>query len=186
MRTFVPKELTVGESLEWKKSFSDYPASEWTLVYYFRGAGKGFDAAATADGDKFEIAVAKTVTAEMSAGNYYFQAFVTKNDEKIEVDAGEVTVKASIGSLAVATTLDDRSAVKRTLDAIVALLEGKATLDQQEYTIGDRQLKRYSIPDLLELRKTYARLYEQEKRAERKRAGGGVFKHYKVRFRSPR
>jgi hypothetical protein len=186
MRNSVPKEFTVGESLEWKKSFFDYPASEWTLTYYFRGAGPGFNAVATADGDGFFITVAKTVTASCSAGIYYFQAFVEKGSEKFLIDEGEVKVIASLVAVATTTTLDNRSQIKITLDNIDAMIAGKATLDQQEYTIGDRQLKRYPIPDLLEMRKEYARLYEQEKRTEAKKKGGGVFKNYKVKFRNPR
>lgn len=182
MRNSVPTKFSKGESLSWEKSFSLYPATDWTLIYYFRGAGTGFDAAATADGTNFLVTIAKTVTAAMTAGNYSFQAFVEKDDEKICVDAGDVIVTQGFASLETSETLDNRSQVKKILDAIDATIEGKASLDQLEYEIGNRRLRRYAMDDLLKLRDTYAKLYAAEIRAEKARKGKSPFKTIKVGF----
>ena len=187
MRSTVPTILTPGESLTWEKSFADYPASDgWELVYYFRGAGAGFDVAATADGDTFELAVAAEDTEDLIAGRYYYQAFVELDSERVLVDEGEITVRASMSEIESADAYDGRSQVKIILDNIDALIAGKATLDQQEYTIGNRQLKRYPIADLIALRKEYAGLYAQEIRAANARKGKSPFKKYYSRFTRPR
>lgn len=188
MRETVPTEFTAGESLSWKKSYADYPASDgWSLDYVFRGAGKGFDRAATADGDIFIVNVAGVVTEAMTAGKYYYQASVSKGDEKILVDSGETLVLPGLATIAADESFDGRSQIKRTLDAIGAMIAGKATLDQQEYTIGPRQLRRYPISELITLRDKYQSLYNQELRAEKLKKGtGGVFKNHYTRFRQPR
>jgi hypothetical protein len=187
MRNTVPTILTPGESLTWEKSFADYPASDgWELVYYFRGAGAGFDVAATADGDTFELAVAAEDTEELIAGRYYYQAFVELETERLLVDEGEIMVRASLSEIQSADTFDGRSQVKIILDAVDALIAGKATLDQQEYSIGTRQLKRYPLPDLIALRDKYAKLYAAELRAERLKNGGSLIRNHKVRFRNPK
>jgi hypothetical protein len=182
-RTTVPADFTIGESLAWKKSFSLYPADSWTLKYYFRGAGAGFDVTATADGTDFLCTVPKTATAACAAGRYSYQAFAEKSAEKILVDAGEITAIASLADLTTEEEFDGRSEIKKTLDAIDARLKGDVSKGVLEYTIGDRQLKRYSLKELADLRGVYARLYAAEVRAAR---GGGILKQNYVRFSRPR
>jgi hypothetical protein len=187
MRETAPKEFTVGESLEWTVSFDDYPASDgWILTYYFRGAGTGFNASAAADGDDHLIEVAKTATAALTAGKYSYQAFAELGEAKVLVDVGEAIVKESLAALSTGTAYDARSQVKIILDNIDAMIAGKATLDQQEYSIGTRQLRRIPLPDLIALRKEYARLYAAEQRAEKLKNGGSLIRNHKVRFRNPR
>ncbi|HEY8562802.1 MAG TPA: hypothetical protein VIL74_20660 [Pyrinomonadaceae bacterium] len=187
MRSAVVKEFTIGESLSWEKSFSDYPASDgWTVTYYFRGAGTGFDVVGTASGDDFEFTVAGTVTAGCAAGKYYYQAFATKGSESFLVDKGEANVLTGFGSVATGTTVDNRSEVKKTLDAIDARLQGDVTRGVLEYTIADRQLQRYSLKELAELRKVYASLYAQELQAENAKKGGSLIKNHYVKFNNPR
>ncbi|HWT00204.1 MAG TPA: hypothetical protein VN256_08150 [Pyrinomonadaceae bacterium] len=181
--TFEPTEITAGSTLKWVKSLLDYPASEgYVLKYYFRGAGTGFDATATADGDDFEVNVPTATTAQMAAGTYYWQAEVSLSGEKFIVDTGEVKVKASLAATAAGDAFDGRSEAKKILDAIDAMLKGKATLDQQEYSIGNRALKRIPIPDLLSLRKHYAQLVARERRVAK---GAPLLKSINARFKRP-
>lgn len=185
MRETVKKEFVKGESFEWEKSFDPYPASDgWTLSYYFRGIGAGMQIDGAADDDAFLLTATASQTTNLSAGVYYYQGFVSKDDEKILVDSGEVKVLPSL--VDENANYDGRSQVKITLDAIDAMIAGKASLDQQEYTIGNRQLKRYSMADLIALRDKYAALYAAEVRAENRKKGKGIFKNSYVRFQKPR
>lgn len=187
MRASVPSQFTSGESLAWEKSYSDYPADDgWTLTYYFRGAGKGFDVTATADGKKFEITVEASDTAEMTAGSYSYQAFVTDGTENIEVDEGKISVLPSLSGISVNDTHDGRSEFQIILDAIDATLKGKATKDQLSYSIGDRELRRYDITDLLKLRDKYQQLVNQEILSEKRKKGLGLSTKYYTRFNRPR
>ena len=57
-----PTEVYAGSTWRWKKEFSDYPANNWALNYYFRET-KGhysFNITATADGKTHKIDYAKT------------------------------------------------------------------------------------------------------------------------------
>jgi hypothetical protein len=184
--TFEPGIITAGETLKWTKSLVDYPASEGcALKYYFRGAGTGFDATAIADGDDYSITVPAATTAGMIAGTYTWQAEVSLSGEKFIVDSGEVTVKPGLAGVTTSTTHDGRSPAKKILDAIDAMILGKASRDQQEYTIGNRALKRIPIPDLLALRTRYAQIYARERRADALRQGAPYLKNIYVRFRRP-
>jgi hypothetical protein len=187
IQTFEPSTITAGETLQWTKELEDYPASEgWALKYYFRGVGAGFDVTATADGDAFSIIVSATTTATMTPGLYYWQSEVSLSGEKRIVDSGQVEVKAGLAAIATSATYDGRSNAKKILDAIDAMIAAKATKDQQEYTIGNRMLKRIPIPDLIALRTRYAQIYAREQRGEKLKQGAPFFKNVYTRFTRPR
>ncbi|HEX3560370.1 MAG TPA: hypothetical protein VHU19_14275 [Pyrinomonadaceae bacterium] len=183
---YEPERIAIGETAEWRKVVPDFPPGEgWTLTYYVRGAGRGFDQAGVTDGDGYKIVVANTVTALMSAGKYYFEARVSNGSEEHEVARGEMLAVLSIKGMATTATLDDRSPAQQILDAIDAMAVGKATLDQQSYQIGTRQLARIPISELLKLRSTYAQLVARERRAARLKEGAPFLKNVLVRFDRP-
>ena len=70
-----------------------------------------------------------------------------------------------------AANLDDRSHARKVLEAIEAVIEGRATKDQEEYTIGSRTLKRTPVKELLELRDKYRGEVHAEELAENARNG---------------
>ena len=58
-KAYEPEKLTSGVTWKWKKTISDYPASEWTLTYYLRKDGATATSfSATADGDTHLVTVA--------------------------------------------------------------------------------------------------------------------------------
>ena len=70
-QAYEPEKLTSEVTWKWKKTLSDYPASEWPLTYYLRKDGataKSFSA--TADGDTHLVTVAATTTSGYAAGVY--------------------------------------------------------------------------------------------------------------------
>ena len=180
-----PVEIAVGETLEWTKSLEGYPASEWALNYYFRGAGKGFNAAATVEGDDFHVAVDESVTAEMAVGTYYWEAWVSNGSDELMVARGETRVLQNLKTMPVTSIFDDRSQVKKNLDALDALLAGRITKDVQLYVIGNRQLQHIPVEQLIRLRETYSKLYAAELRRLRVRKGKTLFKTIDVRFDRP-
>ncbi len=165
---YFPPEIVIGETLEWEKDFDDFPADEWTVTYYVRGPGVGFDIAGTADGTTHVFTVPTGTSDDITvAGLYHFQAWAVKGSEKHLADSGTTKAIASLATITPATTTyDGRSEAKKILDAIDALMLGKASIDQQSYTIGTagstRTLSRIEPSELLELRKYYAAIVARE------------------------
>ena len=60
------------------------------------------------------------------------------------------------------------------LDAIEAVIENRATLDQERYRINDRELWRTPVTELIKLRQRYRAEVQAEKNAERIRNGTGI------------
>lgn len=183
--TYEPSEFAIGESLAWSKSFAEYSAANgWTLTYYFRGPTT-FDVTASANGADFDVDVPASVTAAATAGLYFWQAWLSKDDDKLRIASGRTNAVA--GFPTTDAGFDGKSDAERLLDAIDALLAGKASVDQQEYTIGaggaQQQLRKIPIPDLLELRKHYAAIVGGERR---KRGRRGLGRIIRAQFDPPR
>lgn len=165
-----PPELRAGTTWQWRREdlTPDYPASSWTLKYWFKqlaASGAHIEITAAADVDNFSVIVAAATTAGYTAGKYAWAAEVSGGSSEIyEIDRGELMVLARFDQ---ATSLDFRKHAQKMLDAIEALLENRATVDQMEYTIGSRHLKRMSIPDLLTWRGYYRAEVQAQKMVER-------------------
>jgi hypothetical protein len=174
-----PRSFIAGETLEWSKSFDDYPADEWTLKYSLRGPGTApADITATADGEDFLVDVSSTYTAALTPGTWRMVGWVEKGSEKHFVYDREVIV---VAAPATSGTLDARSTAKQIVDAIDAyMLAGPAASNAvKRYRIADRELERYDAAQLKDLRTYYWNIYVREERSKR---GGSSMRNINCGF----
>ena len=67
---FEPRSFTAGDTVVWKRSLSDYPATaSWVLSYTFNGPDK-YAATAAASGDDFLVTLLAATTAVYLPGYY--------------------------------------------------------------------------------------------------------------------
>jgi hypothetical protein len=195
--TVEPIEFAIGETLKWRKTFKDYKASDgWDLSYYLRGAGPGLDIEGTnfvvVDGDSFLVTIPAESTGDapstsnLTAGTYYWQAYVSLSGERYKVGDGQFAVKANLFDATVSAAYDGRTANEVALAAVRAALAQKATADQLSYTIGNRQVQRYSLTELIALESRLTQLVNQDRRAEGLREGLPFFQNVHARFTEPR
>lgn len=180
-----PQSLIAGDRVTWKRTDlgSDYPPASYSLSYKARLENSGttvLSITASESGDDYIVEVGATTTAAWTVGVYHWQAYITRtsDSERITIDSGTFEVKAD---RATATT-DPRTHAKITLDAIEAVIEGRASKDQAAYSIGGRSLSRTPIGELLALRSTYKAEVQREERADRIANGLGHAGNIKVRF----
>lgn len=182
--TSEPSELRAGDTWAWTKTLGDYPASAWTLKYRFKSAVGGFEITASASGDDYAISVAASTTAgyHSLAGAMSWVAWVEGGtSEKYTVDSGTVVINPDYRNGTSTAAFDDRTHAKIVLDAIEAIIEGRATKDQDELEIAGRRLKRTPIPTLLRLRQHYKSEVAAQKNAEAIASGLGTGR--KIQFR---
>lgn len=74
------------------------------------------------------------------------------------------------------------SHARTVLAAIEAVIERRATLDQQRYTIDGRSLDRTPLPDLMEMRRRYKAEVANQEREINIRHGKSTGRAVKVRF----
>jgi hypothetical protein len=147
--TTEPSTLTAGDTIKWLKTLADYPASAgWVLSYTFINAAGKFSATGTASGDDHYMVISAASSAAFVAGKYDWRAQVSKSGEVFTVASGRAQVLAAFS----AATLDARSSLRQTLEAIEATLSGRATSATAEYEIAGRKLKFIPLPELLQFR----------------------------------
>lgn len=165
-------EIVIGDTLDFETSVPDYPNTDgWTLNFRLipivTGTAISFTAAGTPteDADGYRVQLAPATTAAWTAGDYAWNSYLTKTGARVTLESGQVTL---LPDPAVATApRDNRSHARKVLEAIEAVIEGRATKDQEEYTIGDRSLKRTPLEELRKMRTDYRAEVRAEEDAER-------------------
>jgi hypothetical protein len=180
-----PKRLIAGDRAQWKRTdLADFPAGTWTLTYYLRGnfAGGQIEIVASADGLDFEVDEAPDTTAAYTPGAYYWSAYVSQAGDRKYVGGGRIEIAPN--PVDVISPTDGRSHYRRTLDSIEAVIEKRATTDQQRYVFQavGRSVDRMPIADLLKFRDYYAGLVQAEEQQTAIDAGKVSGKNILVRF----
>ncbi len=191
-----PLEILAGDTLQWKKALPDYPASSgFTLKYRLINAAGKIDLVSTADGDDHLISVSATLSAAYPAGTYMWISFVEKGSpadpeadppvqdtlERHTIAQGTIDVKPSLAIQS--GGLDIRSHAKKVLDALEAVIEGRASRSDLEYAIGDKRFSNMSHADLIKARSFYREEYRRELAAENvklgKSSGGRILSRFR-------
>jgi hypothetical protein len=170
--TTEPTSLRAGDTWAWTRTLADYPASAWTLTYYFRNATAKFDVVATASGDSYAVTVAKASSGK-TPGWYDWTAFVESATERHQVNAGRVQI---LPNVAADVVNDGRTFARRMLDAIEAILEGRATSsDIDRVSVGMEDRSHVQKPELLlPLRDRYRVEVRREEMAQRAGSGSRI------------
>lgn len=171
----VPPVINAGVTLKIPCNFEKFPASEWTASLMLRGP-QSIDIPGTASGDSFIFTADATTTAAWKPGEYWFAIRVYQGDNVEEVAKGETAIAPDIAN--VPDGFDGRSYAERVLEAINAVIEKRASVDQQSYRINDRELSRTPIADLLALREQF----RSEVNRERARALGRNIFNKKIKL----
>lgn len=169
----LPSTIIIGDTATWTHSDPAYPASAgWALAYTLINAANKYTVTTTASGADHLATIKAADSAAMQAGHYKWLARVSRTVlavlEAHTVGEGVVLLQDNFAAL---ETLDVRSHAVKTLAAIEATLEGRATSATAEYQIAGRALKYIPIPELLAMRDRYKREVLQEQAANRLAAG---------------
>ena len=177
-----PSEIILGDTLTFKIYVPDYlPSDSWVMSYAFVKTGTRITITGSDNGDGFHLITASAATtAAYTAGDYKWQSYVTKAAERFAVSSGTTKLVSNFATQS--SGLDTRSHVKKTLDALEAMIEGKASSDQMAYTINGRSITRMSPDDLIKWRSHYKYEYKVELEAEKLAQGLSTSNKIRIRF----
>lgn len=178
--------LIAGDALDWLTSTPDFsPADGWVLTYRFisRATAPATKYTATCttapDGLQHRLIVASTTTALWTPGAYDWAGSVALAGTEHTVDSGTLVIRPNPRT---ATAMDNRTHARRTLEAIEAQLEGRATSGVSSYQINGRELKYIPLLELVKLQQLYSSMVRQEVAAARVAAGATDPRRVYVRF----
>jgi len=167
-----PAVIRAKSSLRWTRTIdaildggnvivSAIASDGYSAVYELRNASGLITITTTGSGREYTVSMTAAQTELFPGGDYQWELYLVKSDDRWLIDTGSVKV---IGFSENGSDL--RSNIKKTLDAIDAVIEGRASRDVQEYTIqtgtGSRSLKHMTVDELMKFRSHYAALFRQE------------------------
>lgn len=170
----IPNEIRQGETIKWRDDTQLDPlgdeitSSTYTLNFYLRtnADSAGVTIQSTSYGTGWQTVIPSGTTAVMSPGQWYWQAEASDGSETYMLGSGELTVKQTLKYSGSPDAYDGRSQAEKDLAdveaAIRAVAKGGAS---KEYRIGQRQLKRYEMAELLMLKQQLKAEVVREKKA---------------------
>lgn len=172
----IPGEIGAGLTFRAVIEQPHFPAPGWGLSLFLRGKS-AIDLTSSPSGADHLFEAPAASTAAWPPGRYSYVIRASDGTDVHPVESGEVVIAPDLA--AQAENFDGRDHVRKVLDAIEAVIEKRATIDQQSYTIQNRSLQRTPLSELIKLRDRYrAELAAQ--RARRK--GRGFGRTVKVRL----
>ena len=182
--TQVPSELQLGDFWAWKRDdlASDYPVADYSLSYEFNlidgSTAANFTLTATESGNEYIISTSSTTS--YTLGNYNWISYITRSSDsaRVKLEEGYVEIQDNYAT----TSNSVRSHAKKVLDAIEAVIENRASMDQQSMSIAGRSLSRMSITDLMTFRDRYKAEYLKEVKIARIKNGLASGNTIKVNF----
>jgi hypothetical protein len=182
----VPALIYAGDTVKWNESATaDYSSTTgWVATFSMRHA-TGNDAlniTGVADGaGGWDFTITATQSAALHVNGHWWQLVVTKAAERFTLATGELSVKANIP--AAGNTYDGRSQSQIDLEAVRAAMRARiAGGEVQEYTIGNRSLKKIPMADLIALESKLKADVARETRADRLSKGLDSGRAVYVRF----
>lgn len=172
-----PQSFRAGDYVQWRlnsttDNFGEPISSpDWSVIYYFRTNKdfQGVTASSTAYSDGFQFSLASSVTENFEIGDWFYQAVANKSGaEKQTIATGTFEVLPNLtftGSNPAA--IDNRTQLQKDYEAIEAsiraIIEGGVV---QEYKIGNRDVKKYELTELIMLRDKYKGMLVREQKAQ--------------------
>lgn len=172
----MPDKIYAGDSLYLSLLLPTFVAEGWSLSFIFSSATEKLATVeTTTEGSNYVLSVPAATTADWTGTVFYFGR-LSLGSEVQTVYTGQIEVKPNPA----VAGFDNRTHVKKVLDAIEAVIENRASTDQMSYSIAGRSLSRLGIEQLLYFRDEYRRMYA----IEQKKSGHSLGKSslIKVRF----
>ena len=182
----IPSAIFAGDTLLFSLSLGSYPATDWTVAYSFRGCGSQIEFSATASGSLHVVNVAPTETVNWVSGTYTGIARATNTADATQVVTvwiGELVVKPNLATAQ--GDYDPRSLAKKCLDAIEAVLMGRASRDVLNTTIAGQSIGRMTPEQLLGLRDAFRAEYQAEQARLEAAQGKGQQSNIGITFTNP-
>lgn len=152
--TTEPALIIAGDTVTWRRSFADYPATDgWTLKYAFRGAGS-IDATASADGADYVVTINSTASLVLP-GVYEWVAYVEKGTAPVErhsLASGRVPIGVSLAGV---TNTSRQAHAERALALCETQIETLLASSIESQTIEQTAIQHRKLDELYSIRNRY-------------------------------
>ena len=185
--TNVPETLTVGDRWAWKREdiATDYAPASFTLTYSFRLLSSAATEIALTSSvisettSAYVIEVPSATTAGYTKGDYSYQEYITNGSaQRVVVSTGYLSVTPNLD----ADGADPRSHARIVFDALEAMLENRASIDQSSMSVAGRSLSRMTPEEIRDWYEYYRHKVNLEVKKDRISKGLATGSLIKARF----
>lgn len=184
----IPDQITAGDSISWtdgaaRDNLGNAVASpSWSLTYIIRGS-TALTLTAVPDGGGWKTTISAAQSATLTPGVHYWQATATNGSERVTIGAGQIKINENLAYSGSAAAFDGRTQAQADLDAVRAEMRARISGGSvQEYTIGNRSLKKMPMADLIAMEGKLKIDVAREARANRLAKGLNSGRAVYVRF----
>lgn len=155
----IPDSFVAGTTVQYERSYSDYPTSNWNMTLFIAGVAV-FSIPATESNNKFLITISANQTKNFPAGNYRWEERVTDGTNVYIAGTGTVVVLADIAQATAGSLL---SWEEKTLKVVEDALMGRLSADMESYSIDGRAVSKIPSRELLGIRNSLRRAVNAQK-----------------------
>lgn len=181
--TTEPVRVFSGDTIKWKRSFSDYSSASYDLHYRLIGEVNQLLTAA-ADGTGFLVTVSNTASFAWLPGTYRLIGYVEKSDDSERYNVYEGDLEVLLDPATVADGHETRSFWRQVRDNLREIIKGKAKQADSSYTIAGRSVSKMSWQEVLEAYNMAAEMVKQEDAEDKARRGEFTSNLVGIRFGS--
>lgn len=184
--TSEPAKLRAGETLQFTKSLSDYPAdSGWIINYSFRGvASTKIDFASSTSGKVHSVNQPFATTAQWLPGIYRGVGVVTDGTTSKVIFTGQLEILPNLAAMD--GGVDTRTTNRIALDNVREVLAGRATSSILKSEVEGTTLERISHGDLIKLESYLAAKVRNEEIEELQAQGKPTGRTIYTQFTRPK
>lgn len=177
------QKLYAGDKWNWIEQLPEYPSTSYTLKLYLKYQDNDtITITASSSGSDHVCSYAASSSAALTAGNYKYHFTVTEKadtDNVITIEQGSVYIFPNL-----ATITDERTNLEKIKDSIDAVLESRASKEQEDIELpGGKKIKYLSLTELIKAKNQIESQIRSERRKERIKQGLGSGTEIKVEFR---
>lgn len=181
--TTEPLIAVAGDTIKFKKTWSDYPTATWTLAYTLHSRTSDASTATatvTEDGEDYIVTFSATDTAALTAGEYSLHGRITDGSESYSVYDGRLELRTNIA--AAGATDDLRTFAAKALAAIETALLTNLAADFVTFAVDGQNFTRMPREEAMTMRDRLKAEVVREQRADKIRQGIGIDRNVYTRF----
>lgn len=181
-----PDKFFKGDTVKWRKNFTDYLPDSWTLYYEFVNASDHQEVTGTDNGDGTHlITLNPSDSNKFYAGTYRYVGYVDDGTDRYTLTRGSFEVIAEFDQRI--SGYDGRSHSRKALECIEKIIENRlaGNEDMVSMSVGGRSTTLMRFDELVTLRSQYLEFVRQEEDAERVERGLGTGRKVLTRFVRP-
>lgn len=184
-----PPVIKAGMTYAWEVTSSEYTLGDYTgkCAIKLKGSSTATILTATESDNVYTFTLTAAVTAALTVGDYDWVTYIEYGSgatlERYQLGSGTAVVRTWIGT---SSEFDSRSDWLVGLEAIEAVIAGRASKDQESYSIAGRSLSRTPVADLIKLRAFYATKVNEEEQELARESGKKASGKILFEFREPR